>query len=72
MAKAFDWVNRYFLLDKLLLSGVNGHFYKSVKAMYTDTESCVKLNRMCTDFFDTTSGVRQGGCIISHIVFYFY
>ena len=60
MAKAFDWVNRDFLLFKLLLSGVDGHFYKSVKAMYTNTESCVKLNRMCTDFFDTTSGVRQG------------
>ena len=42
---------------------MDGHFYKSVKAMYTNTESCVKLNRMCTDFFDTTSGVRQGGVL---------
>ena len=49
MAKAFDWVNRDFLLYKLLLSGVDGHFYKSVKAMYTSTESCVKLNIMCTE-----------------------
>ena len=63
MVKAFDWVNRVFLLSKLLLSGVDGHFYKSVKAMYTHTESCVKLNGMCTDFFGTTSGVRQGGVL---------
>ena len=60
MVKAFDWVNRDFLLSKLLLSGVDGHFYKSVKAMYTNTESCVKFNRMCTDFFGLTSGARQG------------
>ena len=29
-----------------------------MKAMYTNTESCVKLNGKCTDFF-TNSGVRQ-------------
>ena len=71
MAKAFDWVNEDFLLYKLLLSGVDENFYKSVKAMYTNTESCVKLNRMCIDFFDTTSGVRQGDVLSLTLFFIF-
>ena len=47
----------YFI--KFLLSGVDGHLYKSVKEVYTNTESCVQLSKMCTDFFNTTSGVLQ-------------
>ena len=60
MAKAFDWVDRDLLLYKLLLSGVDGNFYKAVKAMYTNTESCVRLDGKCTNLFKTASGVRQG------------
>ena len=31
--------------------------------MYIDTEACIRLNNVCTQWFETTSGVKQGDCI---------
>ncbi|XP_060570289.1 uncharacterized protein LOC132728635 [Ruditapes philippinarum] len=58
--KAFDFVNRDVLLYKLLSNSINGKFYNSIKAILTDTSSCVKLKGMLTDWFPTLSGVKQG------------
>lgn len=58
--KAFDFVDRDILLYNLLSNSINGKFYNSIKAILTDTSSCVKLNGMLTDWFPTLSGVKQG------------
>ena len=58
--KAFDWVNRDMLLYKLLLNNIDGKIYNAIKVMYTNTESCIRLNNCKTDWFKCLSGVRQG------------
>ena len=58
--KAFDYVDREFLLYKLRQIGVTGNFYFAVKALYRDTKSCVKINNMYTEWFQVNNGVRQG------------
>ena len=63
MEKAFDWVNRDMLMYKLLSYNVDGRFYLAVKALYTGTLSCVKLNELYSPWFETYSGVRQGDCL---------
>ena len=65
--KAFDLVDRELLLYRMLLYGVNGKFYNSLKAMYNQTESCVKLNNLYTEWFPTQIGVRQGDCLSSSL-----
>ena len=61
--KAFDFVDRDALLYRLLSSGIDGKFYNSLKAMFLDTTSCVKLNGMLTSWFPVSSGVWQGDSI---------
>ena len=58
--KAFDFVDRDALLYKLRNIGVNGNFYHTIKSLYTGAKSSIKVNNMTTDWFDVTSGVRQG------------
>ena len=58
--KAFDFVDRDFLLHKLQKSGIDGNFYFSVKALYTNTRSRVQVNDRMTGWFPVDQGVRQG------------
>ena len=67
-AKAFDYVNRDFLLHKLLKLGIRGHIYNAIKCIYTEPKSCVVLNGVLSEWFDVGSGVRQGDSL-SHILF---
>jgi len=60
LQKAFDFVDRDALLYKLLRNGINGKFYNSIKSMYQNNSSCIKLNGILTPWFPVTSGVRQG------------
>ena len=60
LRKAFDSVDRNALLYKLLLNGIDGKMYESIRAMYTDTLASVKLNIFQTHWFSTSQGVRQG------------
>ena len=48
------------LLFKMIKNGINGKFYSSFKSLITNTQSCVKLNGILSDWFPTISGVRQG------------
>ena len=49
------------MLYKLLLHGIDGHFYQSVKSILSNTKSCVWLNNgVQTEWFDINCGVRQG------------
>ncbi len=56
--KAFDSIDRDLLLYKLLLNNVNGKMYNSIKSLYYNTEACVRVNNILTDWFLTGSGVK--------------
>lgn len=58
--KAFDRVWRAGLLLKLLQYGVGGNFYKTLKSMYSNNKSAIKVRGGRTDFFPCEVGVRQG------------
>ena len=60
LSKAFDCINRTLLCYKLLTNKINGQFYHAVLALYRETESCVQVNNMTTEWFGTLQGVRQG------------
>ena len=56
---AFDFLNRDLLFFVLEEIGINKEFLALMKAQYTDTESCVKLNDKITNWLRTYSGVKQ-------------
>ena len=58
--KAFDLVDRDALLYKLRHNGIVGNFYKAINALYKDGKSCIRVNNEVTDWFDVTTGARQG------------
>ena len=61
-SKEFDRVNRESLLYKLLHYPypIDGKMYHIIKALYSNTMSCVKINELGTEWFETLQGVRQG------------
>ena len=59
-SKAFDRVWRDGLLVKRLRHGVGGKFYGSVKQMYLNTISAVKINNSITPTFKSEVGVKHG------------
>ena len=71
LQKAFDFLDRNSLMYKLLSNGINGNVYNAIKSMYTDTPSCIRLNGICSDWFDCSAGVRQGDNL-SPTIFDFY
>ena len=62
LRKAFDFVNRDMLLYKLLLYGIDGKVYNSVKSMHCNSSACIRINGKTTDWFDCKMGVVQGDC----------
>lgn len=60
LEKAFDWVDRNLLLYRLLQYNIDGKMYNAVKSLYSQTESCVKINNFITEWFIIKNGVRQG------------
>ena len=63
MKKAFDWIDRDLLNYKLLSVGINGKMYNSIKRLYQNTPSCIKLNSINTEWFNVKSCVRQGASL---------
>ena len=61
--KAFDSINRDLLFYKLLQNKIDGKYYNAIKQMYLNTEACVRINNIYTDWFETESGVKQGDCL---------
>ncbi len=60
LKKAFDFVDRDMLLYKLLINGVDGNVYNSIKSIYSSSTSCIRINNKLTDWFDCKTGVKQG------------
>lgn len=65
---AFDSVDRNALWCLLLSLGLPPKIVNLMKALYTDTTSCVRADGDCSDWFDVRSGVRQG-CTIAPNLF---
>ena len=61
--KAFDSVDRNFLLFKLSKIGITGQFYQAISSMYSNPKSRIMLNEFETDYFDCPIGVKQGDCL---------
>ena len=64
LKKAFDSVQRDFLLYKLNNIGIDGKMYFSIKSLYENTKACVRVNQEFTSLFATPSGVRQGDTLL--------
>ena len=58
--KAFDRVWRAGLLLKILNIGIGGKLYNVIKNMYSDNMTSVKLENICSKYFECSVGVRQG------------
>ena len=52
-------MDRDLLLYALLNFNIDGKVYFAIKAMYTNTFSCLKINNFLTEWFGVNSGVRQ-------------
>ena len=51
--KAFDTVIHTGIKIKLLENGIGHHFYNIIKSMYSQSNSCVRLNNTLTDVLVT-------------------
>ena len=61
MKKAFDWVDRDLLFYKIMKNfNITGKMYDAIVSLYSDSSACVKFNALRTDWFDISSGVKQG------------
>jgi len=66
--KAFDSVNRKLMFAILRRNGINGKMLCILQSMYHSVRSCVKCPCGYTDYFECTSGLKQG-CKCSPILF---
>ena len=58
--KAFDSVNRSFLLQKLLRHHVDGKMIKIIHNLYANAKSCVQMGHAKSESFVSSIGVHQG------------
>lgn len=59
----FDVIDRQLLFNKLLLNGVDGKIYSSIKAIYNESLSPVRVRQQLTDWFISSSSVKQSNCM---------
>ena len=59
-SKAFDSVDRGLLLHNLLNYNINGNIYMAIKRLYCNTQNCIRINHMYTQWFMSFCGVYQG------------
>ena len=61
MEKAFDKIDRNLLFYKLLQYNIDGNMYYSIKQLYQNNVSCIRLNHYVkTEWFKICNGLRQG------------
>ena len=59
--KAFDYVQRNILWERLIKNGIGGNVLKVIKDLYIKAKSCVSNNgQKPTTFFYSNVGVKQG------------
>ena len=59
-SKAFDFVDRTYLWQKLINSNVNGKILNVIRNMYKNAKSHVSVKNVLSDPFPCQVGVRQG------------
>ena len=59
-SKAFDFVNRTYLWQKLLQSNINGKIFNVIKNMYNNAKSQISVKNLLSESFPCQVGVRQG------------
>ena len=69
--KAYDSINRNILWSKLTAAGINGKLMSSLKSLYSNVSSCVRVNNVYSEWFNVPAGLRQG-CSLSPTLFNFY
>ena len=67
-SKAFDSISREKLLQKLLGYGVTGKVYDSIKHLYEEDRTFLKIGCEISEEIKVDKGVRQG-CIMSPLLF---
>ena len=58
--KAFDTVNRNFLWHKLIENNLSSRMVQSLKSMYQNVKTCIKVQNNYTTFFSSHAGLKQG------------
>jgi len=58
--KAFDSIDRSRLWKKLIEAGITGPVLNVILKLYENAKSYVKYNNTVSEFFSSTTGVRQG------------
>src|SRR5678815_2512593 len=71
LQKAYDMVNREALWQVFVIYGIGGRLLNGIKSMYDDSEACVRINGVKSDWFSINSGMRQG-CVMSPYLFNLY
>ncbi|CAI5461633.1 unnamed protein product [Closterium sp. Yama58-4] len=66
--KAYDLVDRSFLLQALSVLGLPTSFIHWVRLMHSDTYTCISVNNMLGPTFPVRTGVRQG-CPLAPLLF---
>ena len=69
--QSFYRVNREALWQVLMIYGVGGRLLNGIKSMYVDSEACVRINIVESEWFKIESGVWQG-CVMSPWLFNLY
>ena len=59
--KAFDRVDREFLIDAMKEMNFGPRFIQWIQTLFRDSEACVLVNGHMSVFFNTTRSVTQGG-----------
>ena len=67
-SKAFDCVNRDYLIYTLINNGMHGKMLKLLRDVYSNVMASVKTKQGFTKPFECKSGVRQG-CLLSPELF---
>ena len=62
-SKAYDCINRDILWGMLSSIGVSGKLFGAIRSLYSSISSCVRINHLTTDWFNVSSGLRQGCCL---------
>lgn len=68
---AFDRVPRQLLIFKLHEIGLSSKIVKFIENIYIETKSAVWTGTGLSDYFNTTTGVKQG-CLLSPMLFSIY
>ena len=60
MQTCFDWVDIDQLFYRLLNKHITGKFCQSIKALYSNSASTIRINNRYTNQFQIKVGVKQG------------